>query len=207
MMLCMLTLISCGSKTKDSLSSTDSLAKDTLSMDTAKTVAETAEGVADSTKKLDVASDEQEIRKVIKSIYSDMKALINENDDDVLMGCCERGFRNAIWDYRQAEEDHLIEGGGSVNYNIWIQAQEYDNPKYSINKIKVITKESAEAEITITDFGGQAKQTFTLCFIKIWDSYANRTLWELYDIKNPTINVTSLQDNLLEELAEINNND
>lgn len=203
MTLCVLTLISCGTKTKDSLSSTDSLAKDTLSMDTTKIVAETAEGVADSTKKSDVSSDEQEIREVIKSIYSDMKALWNENDDDVLMGCCERSFRCAVLEYRQAVEDHLIEGGGSVNYNIWIQGQEYDNPKYSINKIKVITKEYAEAEITITDFGGQAKQTFTLCFIKIWDSYANRTLWELYDIKKPT----SLQDNLLEELAEINNND
>ena len=95
----------------------------------------------------------QEITDRLNTIYTDAFAYFDaeeESEKDLYELYCTKEFKD-LW--HKVEKEEEATGYLCLDYDIWTNAQDIDNPKMRIESIELLDDTHATANVVINDFG------------------------------------------------------
>jgi len=92
-----------------------------------------------------------EISQRVSEIYS--VALSNPDSEALFINYCTEDFFTALnkSDELSAKNEELV-----IDYNLWLNAQDWDSPSMSVVSAEILSDETAEAIVNINDFGEES---------------------------------------------------
>lgn len=168
LLLSALMVLSCAdNKTNENSDSTDSVA--VCSADTIAVIED-----------VNTPALEDVIKEQIEANYN--AALKAGNMDASIKKYCSATFISAYDKYNKSIEGEISD----IDYDIWLQAQDEDNPSAKIEKVSMIDSDNAEVKVKITNFGENT--SITLIVVKENDS------WKIDDFINSSGKVRKIME-------------
>lgn len=123
-----------------------------------------------------IPSFSQDIIKRVHAIYDDVTSTYRHNGNAALLDqkYLSTGFKNAI--RRANQKSEAIGDIGPIDYDHWVQAQDYDRPTFRVDDEILIDGNKASTLVFITNFGIETTLVIHL--------FKERGNWFIYDFIN-----------------------